>query len=470
MKTGIRKLAERSAVVALAGVLTAGMFSGCGNEKLDGTKTVATVNGANIPLGVVSLYARQQQAYTESLYASMMGGADYSIWDTVADEESGETYGEQVVNDSLEQIERMYLMKEKAGDYGVEVTAEDQAAIADAAAAFMEDNTEEAIADLGVTEENVKTFLELRTYSEKIYDPIIADTDREVSDEEAQQSSFTYVSISALGEDLTAEEIETTKANAQAILDKMKEDPTADMDETAKSVDDTLSAYTGHFATFESEDGESSSYPDEVIEVLRGLEDGQVADEVIETDSSYYIVRLDEKNDEEETESHRESIISQRESEFYNDTLEKWLGEADIKVEDKVLKTLKVTDHHKFSLAAEETAAETETGTEEDGLAEEDSSSEDSAEVTATPAEDEAEVTAAPAENDAEATVTPADNDAEATVTPAEDSADQARDTTGGAASDQSEDSVEEDADGQEGDTSSGDAGTAEEPEAGAEE
>ncbi len=445
MKTGISKIAERTAAAALAGVLAAGMLSGCGNGKLDGTKTVATVNGTDITLGLVSLYARQQQAYTESLYASMMGGADYAIWDTVADEDSGETYGEQVVSDSLEQIERMYLMKEKAGDYGVEVTADEESAIAEAAAAFMADNTEEAIADLGVTEEDVKTLLELRTYSEKIYDPIIADTDREVSDEEAQQSSFTYVSISALGENLTAEEIEGTKANAQEILDKMKEDPTADMDEIAKSVDDTLSAYSGHFAAYEGGD-DDSSYPDEVIEALRGLEDGQVADEVIETDSSYYIVRLDEKYNEEETESHRESIISERETELYNDTLDQWLEDADVKVQDKVLKTLKVTDNHKFTLAAEETA--------EDETADEESADE-------TVVEDEADETGDAAEDTGDAA---ADESTDGT------DASDAADTSVGDDADQSEDAGAEEgnedtsSEGTE-DTGSDAAETDEEPE-----
>ena len=46
-----------------------------GSKTLDGTKTVATVDGTDIPLGVVSLYAREQQQQTTTMYLNYMGSA-----------------------------------------------------------------------------------------------------------------------------------------------------------------------------------------------------------------------------------------------------------------------------------------------------------------------------------------------------------------------------------------------------------
>lgn len=43
-------MVKRTAVVTLAGVMSVGMLSGCGSKTLDGTKTVATVDGTDIPL------------------------------------------------------------------------------------------------------------------------------------------------------------------------------------------------------------------------------------------------------------------------------------------------------------------------------------------------------------------------------------------------------------------------------------
>ena len=375
----MKEMTKKTAVVAMAGIMAAGMLTGCGEKKLDGSKTVATVDGTKIPLGVVSLSVREGQMQTEAMYRSYMGGSDFDIWDTEA--EKGKTYGEQAVEESLKDVELMYIMKAKAADYDVELTDEDEKAIAEAAASFMEANSEETIADLAVTEDQVKTYLELQTYKQKIHDPIIADVDKNVSDEEAQQSSFEYVSVSTA--DLSDDEIKEKKEDAQKILDGLKADPDGDFSEIAKSVDDSYSSLSGTFdanETSEDEDTDdedadedsssySGTYPEEVIDVLRTLDDGEVASDIIETDTAYYVVKLDKKDDEEATETKKESIISTREQTLYTDTTEKWLDDSDIKEEKKVLKTLKVTDNHKYvaptaTPAPTEEAAETEEVTE----------------------------------------------------------------------------------------------------------
>ena len=375
----MKEMTKKTAVVAMAGIMAAGMLTGCGEKKLDGSKTVATVDGTKIPLGVVSLSVREGQMQTEAMYRSYMGGSDFDIWDTEA--EKGKTYGEQAVEESLKDVELMYIMKAKAADYDVELTDEDEKAIAEAAASFMEANSEETIADLAVTEDQVKAYLELQTYKQKIHDPIIADVDKNVSDEEAQQSSFEYVSVSTA--DLSDDEIKEKKEDAQKILDGLKADPDGDFSEIAKSVDDSYSSLSGTFdanETSEDEDTDdedadedsssySGTYPEEVIDVLRTLDDGEVASDIIETDTAYYVVKLDKKDDEEATETKKESIISTREQTLYTDTTEKWLDDADIKEEKKVLKTLKVTDNHKYvaptaTPAPTEEAAETEEVTE----------------------------------------------------------------------------------------------------------
>ena len=375
----MKTMTKRTAVAALTGVMAVGMLTGCGEKKLDGTQTVATVDGTEIPLGVVSLSVREGQAQTEAMYKSFMGGQDYSIWSMDADD--GKTYGEQAVEESLKDVELMYIMKEKAADYNVEVTEDDEQKIADAAAAFMSANSDETIQDLAVTEDQVKTYLELQTYKSRMHDPIIADVDKEVSDEEAQQSSFNYVSIST--SDLSDDELTQKKEDAQKILDDLNAaGADGDFSEIAKAVDDSYSVLSGTFdanadAAEEDEDEDSdssvssSAYPDEVIDVLRTLKDGEIGPDVIETDSALYVVKLDKVNDEEATETKKDSIISTRESNLYTETTEKWLDDADISVEKKVLKTLKVTDNHKFSIATptpeptEEDAEDTTEATDE---------------------------------------------------------------------------------------------------------
>lgn len=336
---------KRTAVAALAGVMAAGMLTGCGEQKVDGTKTVATVNKTEIPLGVVSLYARIQQAQTDAMYKSFMGSGA-NMWDTAVEEGSEETYGQKMVSDSLKAVELMVVLKEKAADYGVEVTEEEQAKIADAAAAFVEANGEEVMSDLAATEDQIKMLLELQTYRTKLYDPIVEEGKIEVTDEEANQSAFTYINVSA-DDEMTEEEKTEKKEQAQEILDKVKEDPAADMTEIAKETDDSYTSLKGTFTTVKGEETEDI-YPEEVMEVLRTLKEGEVNTELIESEGDYYIVRLDKELDEDATESKRESLKETKESEYYQETCDKWLEEADVKEEAKVLKTLTVTNAHSF--------------------------------------------------------------------------------------------------------------------------
>lgn len=352
---------KRTAVAALAGVMAAGMLTGCGEQKVDGTKTVATVNKTEIPLGVVSLYARIQQAQTDAMYKSFMGSGA-NMWDTAVEEGSEETYGQKMVSDSLKAVELMVVLKEKAADYGVEVTEEEQAKIADAAAAFVEANGEEVMSDLAATEDQIEMLLELQTYRTKLYDPIVEEGKIEVTDEEANQSAFTYINVSA-DDEMTEEEKTEKKEQAQEILDKVKEDPAADMTEIAKETDDSYTSLKGTFTTVKGEETEDI-YPEEVMEVLRTLKEGEVNTELIESEGDYYIVRLDKELDEDATESKRESLKETKESEYYQETCDKWLEEADVKEEAKVLKTLTVTNAHSFVMKMPEAPA-ADDGTED---------------------------------------------------------------------------------------------------------
>lgn len=415
----MKERSKKAAVVALAGVMTMGMLSGCGEKKVDGTQTVATVNGTDIPMGVLSIMVRQSQAQAEAMYASLMGGQPgYAIWESETEE--GGTYGEQAVEESLKDLETLYILKEKAADYKVEVTEEDQKAIAEAASEFMKANSEETIESLSVTEDQIKTYLELRTYQMRMHDAIIAEVDTDIPDEEAQQSSFSYVSINTA--DLEEKDVEAKKKDAQKILDEMKKNPEADFAETVKSVSEDYSVLEGTFDTNEKKEdkeGEaepaSSGYPEEVISVLRTLKDGELAQNVIETDTAFYVVRLDKVNDEEATENKKTSILNEKQNEFYADTTEKWLKEAEVTVDKKVLKTLELKDNHKFVIGTTAEPTETPEATE---AAPEEAAEEEVLEPVEEPEATAEEPTSAP-ENDTEkAEEEGTEETAETTVTP----------------------------------------------------
>lgn len=399
----MKNLAKKAAVTALVCVTVAGMMTGCGNKKLDGTKTAVTVNKQEIPLGVVSLAARMQQAQAEAMYKMYLGGGDdMSIWSTKMGDDSDETYGENAVTTTVESIEKMCLEKEHASEYDVEITDDEQKALEEAAKNFIAANSEETIAELAVDEDMVKTFLELETYDVKMKEAIEATADIKLDEKEYQQMAFSYASVRVSGDNLTDDDIKTNKENIQKFFDKVKEDPTADFSTLGDEISTDMTATSGTCPTYEEGDDSAANgdaYPDDVRNALRKLEEGELNSEIIKTDSIWYVVRLDSKDDENATDSKKESLTSTKKDDFYNDTTDGWVKKADIKEEPKLIKKIKITDNHSFTIqtptptpdpdatetpAAEDTADSTEadvTETPEDESADEDAE----AEATATP-------------------------------------------------------------------------------------
>ena len=372
MEDEMRNSVKKAAVTALVCVTAAGMMAGCGNKKLDGTKIAVTVNKQEIPFGVVSLAARMQQAQAEAMYKMYLGGgSDMSIWSTKMDDDSDETYGENAVTTSVETVEKMCLEKEHASEYDVEITDDEQKALEEAAKNFMAANSDETIAELAVDEDMVKTFLELETYDVKMKDAIEAKADVKLDEKEYQQMSFSYASAKVSGDDLSDDDINT-------LGDKISED---------------MTATTGTCPTYEEGDDSAANgttYPDEVRTALRKLDEGALNEEIIKTDSVWYVVRLDSKNDKTATESKKESLTNTKKDDFYNDTTDGWKKKADIKEEKKLIKKIKITDNHSFTI-------QTPTPTPDPDVTETPIADSAEAEATETPAaEEQTDVTETP--------------------------------------------------------------------------
>ena len=390
----MKNLAKKAAVTALVCVTAAGMMTGCGNKKLDGTKTAVTVNKQEIPLGVVSLAARMQQAQAEAMYKMYLGGGDdMSIWSTKMGDDSDETYGENAVTTTVESIEKMCLEKEHASEYDVEITDDEQKALEEAAKNFIAANSEETIAELAVDEDMVKTFLELETYDVKMKEAIEATADIKLDEKEYQQMAFSYASVRVSGDNLTDDDIKTNKENIQKFFDKVKEDPTADFSTLGDETSTDMTATSGTCPTYEEGDDSAANgdaYPDDVRNALRKLDEGELNSEIIKTDSIWYVVRLDSKDDENATDSKKESLTSTKKDDFYNDTTDGWVKKADIKEESKLIKKIKITDNHSFTI---QTPTPTPDPDATETPAAEDTADSTEADVTETP---EAEATATP--------------------------------------------------------------------------
>lgn len=414
---------KRTSAKVICGVLTAAMaatgLTACGDSTVvDGTQTALVINDEEINLGKANFMLRYQQATMASYYETMssMLGQEYSLsFDALSDEsdEDSPTVGENLKEDALTSIEQAFLMRQHASEYDVALTDEEVQGAKDAAAAFVEDNDAETLTKLGVTQEDIEDVMQVYAIQSKMYDPMIADVDTEVSDEEAQQSSISYVQVSTEGTqtdengetvELTDEEKAEKKEIAQTFLDRLNasEDPaTADFSDLRTEINDELNAQrraeeaaadTAEDGTDAAEDSTDEIYLtasettfgaddedlDEALkEAAQTLSDGQVYAEVIEGENAYYVVRMNSVLDREATDSQKKTIVQERQAEAYSNQLDTWVEESDISVK-RAWNKLEVTDYDLYTMTVDTSEESTDSTTE--STADTDSSSESTAE------------------------------------------------------------------------------------------
>ena len=458
----MKSLWKKFAAAGLTAAMGVSMLAGCGNKdaKIDGTKTAVTINDEAVSLGAVSFQARFQQAYMYQMYSQYFGTTQ--IFDQVMDESTEKTYGDQIKESVLENIEELVLIKQHAADYDVALDDEKKAEIEKIAQAYIDENDEKVRAQIGASKEDVVYLLELQTIQDMMREPMAKDVDTEVSDDEAQQTTVTYLSLAKkTEEDLAADESVTdesvsdesvtdesvsdesvsdesvsdesvadesvsdestsdesvsdesvtdesvsdesvseeaknekleaankkVKENAEKILADLKASDNAaeaDMTAIAAKYDGTLTATSGQFTTNDPTD---TTLDAGVVEAAAELKDGEVCDKVIESDTHYYVFRVDKTFAKDETEAKKEQIVKDRKTEAYNNLIDTWKKEADIKVDDKVMATLLITDSAAFTLGQDESVADVSTADE--SLADETTADSAAAEVADSSVTDE---------------------------------------------------------------------------------
>ena len=375
---------KRLSALALAGVITAGMaLTGCGS--LDTEATVATVNGTPISLGLANFAAQFTAVDYDTYYMSYFG---QDMWSSDPSG-NGETMTDSVKNNTLETLEEYYLLEQHMADYGVEITEEELKEAEAAAEQFIADNTDEAIKAMSATVKDVKEFLRLNLIQSKMNKAIIADVDTNVPDEDCAQKTFSYVRVSktASSSDTETEDAEEktdeqkaaeAKEKAQKILDAAlagsQEDPLQ-----AAADDNDANKSTCAYGTADLNEDDNSTYLElEVLQAAEKLGEGEFAKTLIETDNYFYVIRMDSLFDQDATDRKRASIISDREEELYDTTVDGYKEAADWSIDDKVWEPVN------FETIYTKAKTQTDTSATEDNSADSDETADENADTNET--------------------------------------------------------------------------------------
>ncbi len=319
----MKKIAKALVAVGLVASMALGMV-GCGSEPLDGSQVVATVGEKEMTLGEANFLLRYQQVQTETYYESMLGPGIYEM-DLYG---TGSNYGTDFKSDVMAQMQEYYVLEEKAADYGVVLTEEETVAIADAAKAFVEANAAETVEQMTADQATVERVLTLMTIRSKVAAAVKAEAEITVTDEEAAQRGFSYITISkGSGEEaMTEEEIQANKDKLTAVIASVESGNTIE----GAAVEQGLTAYTGNYG-----EGTDAYYDAALIEAMEAVSEGE-ATEIVETDTQLYLAQVTAELDEEATANRKETLIETEKTEYFNSVLEAWVAEYPLTVVESV--------------------------------------------------------------------------------------------------------------------------------------
>ena len=197
------------------------------------------------------------------------------------------------------------------------------------------------------------------------------DVDTNVTDEEADMTTITYLRLpyaeEETEEDASAETAEAADAaeteaegteteeepaktneelrkDCETVLEQFKTAGEMDYDALNEMADAVNEDFFGMTYSYAPDDG---TFSDTILDAVATLKDGEVYDGVIEDTDYYYLVRLDKLHDPEKIAEKKVQIVDERKNEQYEEMLHEWLEAAEVSVE-KIWTDTTVTDKERY--------------------------------------------------------------------------------------------------------------------------
>lgn len=373
------KKAEAIFAVALAANLC---FTGCNGVTASeqSKQKVFTYDGVNVNLDEVWLYADISKAKYESQYGSIFGDSLWTTEVSTDDEGNAVTLETTVKDNVIDQIKHIIVLNNKAEELGVSLTDAELKKAKKSAKAFVKEDEGKAIMEeTGANQELIQKLYEQNALASKVRQKMIEDTNTEVSDEEARQTTIYKLVFPKTKTD--EETGETSDMNKNELAQqKKKADEAYKKLQSGASIEDLAKEYDVESTTDETFSKGESLEGEKFETAIYKLKDGETTG-VMDTDAGYVIAKLAALTDKDATEEKKSEIIQERQQEEYEreytewtkDLEEKWDADKEVdqdsmdkivfhkETEEASTETSEVTT---VSETAQETTAAEETSTE----------------------------------------------------------------------------------------------------------
>ncbi len=317
-------------------ILSMTLLAGCGSSsKKD---VVVTIDDEDIYLNEAMYYI-----YMVEANFGMMIGLDY--WDTLVDDERtfADTTKEYVM-DSLVDMHILALEGEKAG---LEISPEYDTQLKASAVEFYNSMSDEIVDITGLNEQSIYEIVAKNYIGSMQQNFMINDLDidseaiaAEYDREELRQYNTEFLQIPFVSIDEEGNQVELTdeeKATAKETLEKVLTEI-----ESGKTFDEIIEEYeditkrTSNFAI--GTNAVNIKYEEAAIK----LENDEITKEVIETDNSYYIIKMIDNNSDEYYNSIISDAISQKQQELFQEQLDEIKENYTITTNEAVWDTVKL--------------------------------------------------------------------------------------------------------------------------------
>lgn len=320
----MKKFAKRIAAAGLVLMMAIGCLTGCNQEASEQSQTkLFSYDGTDVYLDEAWVYAKIAKTAYENAYLSYFGEDMWSM--QVSNDENGNPvdFEDMVKGSVLSQIKQVIVLVNKAEELGVSLTSDEIKEAKEAAELFCSKSEGKAILEeTGATEDTVRKIYEDNALASKVQKEAVKDVDTNVSDDEARQTTvyklvfgLTTTDDDGNTVDMTDEQKAEQLAKAQDALAQIQSG--TDMESLAETlgVSDSASETYGAGEAAGGEDFEA---------VMAGLNDGDVAPEVLTTEEGYVVAKLVAYTDEEATAAEKENIIADREMALYEELYAEW--------------------------------------------------------------------------------------------------------------------------------------------------
>lgn len=354
--------------ILLSTVIAASTFTGCGTGKTKDYKDADTVmfidKDNKIDYATACTYTRIMQAETYSYMQSMLqqlsssdtaSVTDVDMWsqsleDTDEDSKKYKTYGEQFKGNTLDSLESLLLDKLYGSkEYDVTFTDDDKKGCESVADEFVEKMSKDDLKAMHASKKTMINVLELMTYEARVKDAIESDVDTEVSDDEAGQSTFSYVEIKK-------KDAKKKEKKIKSLIKKVE----AGTDISTAASD---AGFTAQSVTFTTADPEYDEYGKEMLKKVSKMKDGE-CDSYKDAKGNTIILYMQSVNDESATETKKDDIISDRKDKAYEDKLDEWKDKKKVTVNKDAWNSIKTDKNEIFQrMETEENSSDSDDST-----------------------------------------------------------------------------------------------------------